>query len=59
MDLYGVEMGRIGNNINQMSRHANQLSKVDVIEGFREAIKEYNNLRSSILKCFNKILQDT
>ncbi len=61
MDLYGVEMGRIGNNINQMSRHANQLSKedeldVNVIEDFTRAIEEYNNLRSKILMCFNKIL---
>ncbi len=61
MDIYGVEMGRIGNNINQMSRHANQFSKedeldVNVIEGFTKAIEEYNNLRSKILMCFDKIL---
>ena len=47
MDVYGVEMGRIGSNINQMSRHANQLSKddkldIDVLEGFTEAIEKYN-----------------
>ena len=64
MDVYGVEMGRIGSNINQMSRHANQLSKVDgidvdVLEGFTKAITEYNNLKSKILKSFNKILSDT
>ena len=64
MDLYGIEMGRIGNNINQMSRHANQLSKEDkldanVIDGFIKVIEEYNDLRSKILNCFNKILQDT
>jgi len=64
MDIYGIEMGRIGNNINQMSRHANLLSNeneidVDVIEDFTKVIKEYNNLRSKILKCFNKILLDT
>jgi len=63
MDIYGVEMGRIGNNINQMSRHANQLSKddeldIDVIEDFTKAIEKYNDLRSKILKCFNKILSD-
>ncbi len=63
MDIYGVEMGRIGSNINQMSRHANQLSKddeldVDVLEGFTKAIEKYNDLRSKILKCFNKILSD-
>ena len=47
-----------------MSRHANQLSKVDgidvdVLEGFTKAITEYNNLKSKILKSFNKILSDT
>ena len=64
MDVYGVEMGRRGSNINQMSRLANQLSKddkldIDVLEGFTKAIEKYNDLRSKILKCFNKILQDT
>ena len=32
MDVYGVEMGRIGSNINQMSRRANQLSKDDELD---------------------------
>ena len=64
MDLYGAEMGRIGNNINQMSRHANQLSKeeeldVDAIVAFTRAIEEYNNLRSKIFMCFNKIMSNT
>ena len=64
MDIYGIEMGRIGNNINQMSRHANQLSKddeldIDVLEGFTKAIEKHNDLRSKILKSFNKILLDT
>ncbi|MCK5678346.1 MAG: plasmid mobilization relaxosome protein MobC [Flavobacteriaceae bacterium] len=64
MDFYGAEMGRIGSNINQMSRHANQLSKVDgvdvdVIEAFTKAIEEYNNLRSKIFMCFNKIMSNT
>ncbi len=63
MDIYGVEMGRIGSNINQMSRHADQLSKedeldIDVLEGFTKAIEKYNDLRSKILKSFNKILSD-
>ena len=63
MDLYGAEMGRIGSNINQMSRHANQLRKVDrvnvdVIEAFTKAIEEYNNLRSKIFMCFNKIMSN-
>ena len=44
MDIYGIEMGRIGSDINQMSRHANQLSKddeldVNVIDGFIHAIE--------------------
>ena len=61
MDIYGVEMGRVGGNTNQMSRHANQLCKddeLDVIDRFIHAIEKHNDLRSKILKSFNNILSD-
>ncbi len=54
MSLYGTEIGWIGCNTNQMSRHANQLSKddeldIDVLEGFTKAIEKHNDLRPKIL----------
>ena len=63
MDIYGIEMGRIGNNINQLSKHANRLNKENkldnnIIEDLTRSLEEYNNLKSKILMSFNKILSD-
>ncbi len=57
-------MGRIGRNINQLSRHANRLNKENeldknIIEDFTKSLEEYNSLKSKILMSFNKILSDT
>jgi hypothetical protein len=64
MDIYGIEMGRIGNNINQLSKHANRLNKENkldnnIIEDLTRSLEEYNYLKSKILMSFNKILSDT
>ncbi len=43
MDIYGTEMGRIGSNINQLSRHENRLNKENeldnnIIEDFTKSL---------------------
>lgn len=63
MNFYGIEMGRIGSNINQLSKHAKRLNKENkldnnIMEDLTESLEEYNNLKSKILMSFNKILSD-
>jgi hypothetical protein len=42
LDLIGTEMGHIGNNINQLARHANTMKLKDVVAP--ELIREFDSL---------------
>jgi hypothetical protein len=48
LDRIGAELGRSGNNINQLARHANILNKRGMLDG--EIISEFNTLSSVYLK---------
>lgn len=42
LDLIGTEMGRIGNNINQLARHANTMKLKGIVDP--EVIREFDSL---------------
>ena len=60
-DSYGTEMARIGNNVNQLAKFANQLNinnQVDpkVVSQLSERLVEYNALRTEIVKYFKRVM---
>lgn len=42
LDRVGAELGRAGNNINQLARHANTLNKQGMLQG--QVVLEFNRL---------------
>lgn len=48
LDHLGAELGRCGNNINQLARHANVLNKAGKLNG--EIVSSFNQLFETYLK---------
>ncbi|WP_256009444.1 plasmid mobilization protein [Desertivirga xinjiangensis] len=48
MDKIGTEMGRSGNNINQLAKHTNALNKLGLIPA--STVEEFNKLLSNHLR---------
>ena len=48
LNMQGTEMGRAGNNINQLARHANVLNKQGLLN--ESVIRDFNELFGSYIK---------
>ncbi|PAW95754.1 plasmid mobilization relaxosome protein MobC [Mucilaginibacter sp. MD40] len=62
MDGVGAEMGRIGNNINQLAKHANTLKlkgqlSPQVIQNFNDLFEEYIQIQQSLEAALRKIIR--
>lgn len=62
LDNAGAEMGRIGNNINQLAKHANVLSlkgQLDplVINRFNKLFNDYIKVQQAMEAAFRKIIR--
>ena len=53
LDQLGGELGRSGNNINQLARHANFLNKRGMLN--EEIVAKFNNLFSEYIFLFREI----
>lgn len=64
LDNVGRQMNYIGNNINQLARHANTLQlkgelKADIISRFTELFREYLESQAALAVLMRKILRST
>lgn len=62
LDLIGAELGRSGNNINQLARHANVLNKRGILgreitTEFNSLFTEYVKVQQELEKLFRQILR--
>lgn len=62
LDAIGTEMGRVGNNINQLARHANILNKQgqlteSVAREFNELFRSYIAIQQELEKTIRQILR--
>ena len=62
LDVMGAELGRAGNNINQLARHANILNnrgKLDeiVVKEFNLLFREYTRIRNDTEKSLRQIIR--
>lgn len=62
LDTIGTELGRSGNNINQLARHANILSKrgqlsADVAKDFTDLFSEYIKVQAELEKLIRQLLR--
>jgi hypothetical protein len=62
LDAIGAEMGRAGNNINQLARHANVLKlKGDlppvIVEKFNHLMEAYINMQANLETALRKIIR--
>ncbi|WDF77063.1 plasmid mobilization relaxosome protein MobC [Mucilaginibacter sp. KACC 22773] len=62
MDGVGAEMGRIGNNINQLAKHANTLKlkgqlSPPIIQNFNDLFEEYIRIQQSLEAALRKIIR--
>lgn len=62
LDGIGAEMGRAGNNINQLARHANVLNKLgklspDLITEFNKLFTAYIRIQQELEKTLRQILR--
>jgi ABC-type transporter Mla subunit MlaD len=62
LDAAGAELGRSGNNINQLARHANILYKrgqlsPEVVTSFNELMTKYTRNQQALEKALRKILR--
>jgi hypothetical protein len=62
MDGVGAEMGRIGNNLNQLAKHANTLKlngqlSPQTIQNFNDLFKEYILIQQSLEAALRKIIR--
>lgn len=62
LDAVGAEMGRIGNNINQLARHANTLKlkgalNSTVIEKFNQLFTDYIQVQQMLEAALRKIIR--
>jgi hypothetical protein len=62
LDLLGAELGRIGNNINQLARYANTLNKrallsAQIIERYNKLLEEYIRIQQQLEVTLRKIIR--
>ncbi|MES2446620.1 MAG: plasmid mobilization relaxosome protein MobC [Bacteroidota bacterium] len=62
LDSIGAELGRAGNNINQLARHANILSKQgtldqNVVTEFNTQFGSYIQIQQELEKCLRQIIR--
>jgi hypothetical protein len=62
LDLMGAELGRAGNNINQLARHANVLNNrgllnETVVRDFNQLFREYSRVRNDTEKSLRQIIR--
>lgn len=62
LDAIGAELGRSGNNINQLARHANILNRQgrlhpDIITEFNRLFSEYLRIQGSVEKSLRQLLR--
>jgi hypothetical protein len=62
LDLLGAEMGRSGNNINQLARHANVLNHHGLLTGsvvveFNGLLRDYIQIRGDTEKTLRQIIR--
>jgi len=62
LDSFGTELGRSGNNINQLARHANILNikgslDAEVVIHFNQSMREYINVQREIEKGIRQLLR--
>lgn len=62
LDASGAEMGRIGNNINQLAKHANTLQlkgmlNQDIVTHFNEIFQEYILVQQNFEAALRKIIR--
>jgi cation transport regulator ChaC len=62
LDTIGVELGRSGNNVNQLARHANVLNKrgllnESVVKEFNKLFSEYTRIRNDTEKSLRQIIR--
>lgn len=62
LDAIGAEMGRIGNNINQLAKHANILNlqgalNAPVVNKFNELLEAYIKMQQALETSFRKIIR--
>jgi hypothetical protein len=62
LDTIGAELGRVGNNINQLARHANTLKLQNalnplVVEKYNQLFEEYIQVQQSLETALRKILR--
>jgi hypothetical protein len=63
LDTIGAEMGRVGNNINQLAKHANILKlqgslTPSVADRFNFLFEEYQNVQQALEAALRKILRE-
>ena len=61
-DPIGIELGRAGNNINQLARHANTLSKQhkldsSIVASFNALLAEYIQIQAELEKALRQLLR--
>lgn len=62
LDPIGSELGRAGNNINQLARHSNILSKQlkldpKVVSNFNHLLEKYINIQTELEKALRQLLR--
>lgn len=62
LDVMGAELGRAGNNINQLARHANVLNKrgmlnETLVRDFNLLFREYARIRNNTEKSLRQIIR--
>ena len=62
LDAIGAELGRSGNNINQLARHANVLNRqgrlhADVVAEFNRLFAEYLRIQGSVEKSLRQLIR--
>lgn len=63
LDSIGTEMGRTGNNINQLAKYANTLNRQGVLSAtiskrYNELLEEYNLLQQALEVSLRKIIRE-
>lgn len=62
LDAIGAELGRCGNNINQLARHANVLNKqgllsTPVVGEFNRLFTDYIKVEREVEKCIRQLIR--
>lgn len=62
LDRIGAELGRVGNNINQLAKHANVLNKrgmlmPEIVESFNKLFTDHINVQKEMEKQFRQLIR--